>query len=345
MFDLFQVLFAKDNVEPYGTSEKRVAVFGSVFFAFVSLLLTILNIVKHYWFMTGATSLLIVGFVAAAIVAKKGHKVVSRVMVALLCGLIFSVFAITGENDGFAILWILLVPLLGSLLVGLRVSFVLNLYFQLFLIALFYTPLHNSLPNPGVYTDTFMMRFPLLYFATFGAVTVMMCHRQKLLNEVDRQAHYDALTGLYNRYHYDLTLDALEDAAAYPHLTIFSFDLNELKRNNDALGHEAGDEMIRGAARVISQAFPGDTCFRTGGDEFVAISTSAGSQEKIQALRKATAAWQGELVKTINISVGAASREENPGLSVNELCKLADKAMYADKAEYYRVNRIDRRSR
>ena len=51
-------------------------------------------------------------------------------------------------------------------------------------------------------------------------------------------------------------------------------DINGLKEVNDTFGHEAGDQLIIGAANCIERAF-GDygKVFRTGGDEFIVLLT------------------------------------------------------------------------
>ncbi|MBR5705734.1 MAG: diguanylate cyclase, partial [Deltaproteobacteria bacterium] len=69
-------------------------------------------------------------------------------------------------------------------------------------------------------------------------------------------------------------MKALDSEGAPPEdLAVFSIDVNGLKTVNDSLGHDAGDELIRGAADCISAAF-GQTgkCYRTGGDEFVVLA-------------------------------------------------------------------------
>lgn len=336
MLDLFRLIFAKDNVTPYGENDRRVCVWSSIILAFVALVLTAMNVAKHYWFMAVTTTILIVGFLVSAFAAGKNRLSICRTLLAVICAGMFSVYAITGQNDGFAILWILLIPVLSSFLIGLKKAFFLSLYFQVFLIVLFYTPLSGYVASH--YTETFMMRFPMLYFASFAMIMFVMCHRQQLLNDVDKQANVDALTGLYNRNRYEKMLKKAEYSDEYSSLTILAFDLNQVKEVNDSFGHEAGDEMIRGAAEVIREAFKGDMCFRTGGDEFMVISSRQNVTRSLDAMRKAMEKWRGRMVKSINISAGYASREQNPKLSVVELCKLADRNMYIDKCNFYQEN-------
>jgi GGDEF domain-containing protein len=62
----------------------------------------------------------------------------------------------------------------------------------------------------------------------------------------------DPLTGILNRYAYEKDLSSLVDKED---LVIFSIDINNLKVVNDTKGHAAGDELICGAAKLISDTF------------------------------------------------------------------------------------------
>ena len=148
----------------------------------------------------------------------------------------------------------------------------------------------------------------------------------------------DPLTGVFSRLAYHESLE--QYASSVPaDLTVFLMDINGLKGVNDALGHEAGDELICGAAQCITQAV-GDRgkIFRIGGDEFVVLGqmTQAQAQEILAALQRIAAAWSGTKVMTLCISAGCAFAGDHPEFSVERLTKEADLAMYARKQEYYR---------
>lgn len=97
--------------------------------------------------------------------------------------------------------------------------------------------------------------------------------REKLLRE---SALTDALTGLRNRRAFETELEyafvtARRDSAP---LALLLLDLDGFKAVNDTLGHEAGDDVLRGIARRFRSA-PFDRTFsaRLGGDEFVLLLT------------------------------------------------------------------------
>ena len=167
------------------------------------------------------------------------------------------------------------------------------------------------------------------------------------IQEQERQITTDVLTGGLNRFAYTQDLKALETMEQLPgDLVIFSIDLNGLKNANDTMGHDAGDELICGAARCIEKVFgEWGRCFRTGGDEFMVIAymDKAQIRQALEDLQRETAAWTGEQVKSLRLSAGCAALEDHPGLPPAELAVKADEAMYEEKAAYYRETGLDRR--
>ncbi len=92
--------------------------------------------------------------------------------------------------------------------------------------------------------------------------------------QMEHLAYYDILTGLANRSYFR---DQLRKAIAMAHrgyynFALLYFDLDEFKRINDTLGHDAGDELLKEVARrLTSRLREEDTIARLGGDEFAVI--------------------------------------------------------------------------
>ena len=164
-----------------------------------------------------------------------------------------------------------------------------------------------------------------------------------------KQLQTDDLTGLLNRYSYSRALNEYADAGALPEdFAVYTVDINDLKQTNDTLGHEAGDELIRGAAECIGKAFGSAAgIYRTGGDEFVILSraTEAGHmQEDLDRLQRETDAWTGSAGQKVSLAAGGALAGDHPGLNAEELVRISDLAMYERKAEYYKAVGHDRRA-
>lgn len=143
-------------------------------------------------------------------------------------------------------------------------------------------------------------------------------------------AHTDALTGLLNRRGWDLiALDAQQriDAFGDP-VAVAVIDLDGLKTVNDVLGHDAGDDLLRRAARAITMAGkPGDRIARYGGDEFTVLANNVAAGD----LGDYFAAFSLSLEQHgVSASLGYAGT--NPGtMSVADAFSAADQTMYIQK--------------
>lgn len=154
----------------------------------------------------------------------------------------------------------------------------------------------------------------------------------------------DELTRLYNRRRYEEDLSEFRKGPMQDDLVIFCNDVNGLKAVNDTKGHEAGDELIKGAAEclVLSIGKAGKV-YRTGGDEFMAIVHTTEPERMRERIWKKTAEWHGLHTDTMSIAVGYASFADHPDATVDDLERMADTNMYAEKRRYYRDTGIDRR--
>ena len=158
----------------------------------------------------------------------------------------------------------------------------------------------------------------------------------------------DPLTGLLNRYAYAELLEKYDNSQNVPdNLMAFLIDINGLKATNDSMGHEAGDELIYGAAYCINKIFNSiGQCFRIGGDEFVVVAEM--KQEKatdmLQQLETESFDWTGEKIKGISLAAGFASINEYPGFSLEKLVREADKKMYDAKKVYYSKTETERKN-
>ncbi|MGN1118879.1 MAG: diguanylate cyclase domain-containing protein [Oscillospiraceae bacterium] len=165
--------------------------------------------------------------------------------------------------------------------------------------------------------------------------------------ELRLQSSTDGLTGLFNRRAYIEDIANLTAVGTDSSLVYIAVDINGLKAMNDTHGHEAGDELIKGAAGCITNAFgPLGKIYRTGGDELVAIiHTDKQSLDEINArFNAAVEAWHGEKAESLSVSSGYACAEEFPEAPISELANIADKRMYEAKRRYYMSKGIDRRN-
>jgi len=96
-----------------------------------------------------------------------------------------------------------------------------------------------------------------------------------IISELERLSNCDALTGLFNRRHFDIKLWEETHRAhrqGYPVFLGF-LDVDNFKKYNDTFGHQAGDSVLQSIGEILSQGAREnvDSTFRYGGDEFAII--------------------------------------------------------------------------
>ena len=124
--------------------------------------MTCVNIVQKKGAVTWTTAIIFLAGLLIMVCAGVLKQRTTAILIALLmCLIIFTWYAVTGVNEGFAILWIMLVPLAFSYFGDVRFGVLLSAYYEILLIVLFYTPIRADMEQ--YYTKTFMDRFPVLY--------------------------------------------------------------------------------------------------------------------------------------------------------------------------------------
>ena len=117
-----------------------------------------------------------------------------------------------------------------------------------------------------------------------------------------------------------------------------SADINNLKKTNDALGHAAGDALIRAAAELLRDGAEGEgRVYRVGGDEFVLLLFDR-SEADVRALRArldaGAARYSAAHSPGLSIAFGCDRFRFSDGDTLERLLSRADQLMYEDKRNW-----------
>ena len=182
------------------------------------------------------------------------------------------------------------------------------------------------------------------YLKLFAGQIELSISMTRLLESVKTLAVTDALTGLYNRRHFDETLTKeMKRSQRTKHpFTLITLDLDHLKRINDTLGHSAGDAAIAAIGSILlKSARETDIPARFGGEEFALVMPDTELEGGIivaERIRSIIESKKIEGVGTITASIGVATFLKHAN-TIEDLLKLVDQAMY--KAKENGRNRVE----
>lgn len=160
--------------------------------------------------------------------------------------------------------------------------------------------------------------------------------------QLEREARFDALTGVANRRHFEerLALAVARGRHQPVALAVLYLDIDFLKPINDRHGHAAGDAVIRAFAERVGRCVrESDLVARIGGDEFVVLSEHLTAEEASSAAERtareviavmAEPVLFGETALHTGVSIGIAVTQS--AQQADALIAEADRALYAAKA-------------
>ncbi len=141
----------------------------------------------------------------------------------------------------------------------------------------------------------------------------------------------DGLTGLFNRRYFNelINIEVNRVKRTPAALSLLMLDIDNFKNYNDTEGHPAGDELLKGVAKVLKSSVRAvDLVCRYGGEEFIIIlpqTDKGGAQIIAERIRV-----QVGLFFPTTISIGISTFPED-GKEIEQLVEKADNALYKAK--------------
>jgi len=313
------------------SDESRRILFPSVLAAFLPFLL--LWLPPDHWRRAPLIAAVVLMLVIVAAALRYSWEGPSRRVSGLAYGYVVVVALLRGAGGASGVLAMMLLPVCWMALYGSRRQLwsLLVAAASVFVIPLLVVGGRDYPPNAwraGILFVTLSAVVGTTVQALVSRGRAQELERERLLEQLDRLAHTDDLTGLPNRRAWQGELErglrrALESGLQ---LSVAMIDIDSFKAVNDRDGHQAGDVLLVSAAAAWSAAMrPQDILARIGGDEFALLMPGCGQAEA----ELVTARLQGGMPAPYSCSVGLAMWN---GSELSEaLVNRSDKALYEVK--------------
>jgi len=178
---------------------------------------------------------------------------------------------------------------------------------------------------------------------TAGAVEIFTDNTEKAaalerMEEFEKLAYIDSLTGLANRRYAEINLNARHEEMqryGWPFGVIF-IDIDHFKEINDRYGHDVGDEVLTMVAKTLmNSARTFDVVGRWGGEEFLAIIANVNSTELIATANRFRMLVEQSSIDRedlIHVTISLGATLANPEETIPDLLKRVDGLMYLSKS-------------
>ncbi len=183
--------------------------------------------------------------------------------------------------------------------------------------------------------------------SSYASIALSNSNKSRLLEQksvaLEKLSYYDGLTRLENRRSFNKYTETLEaNPNAYKTVGFIIADMNHLKLINDNISHIEGDRYLVEVANLLEKAASGGKVFRLSGDEFGVIMLNIDVVDLISYIQKVKESCKNKEFEPypLSLAMGYAYAEQ---FEMRELFYKAETMMYADKSEYYKEKKIDRR--
>lgn len=195
----------------------------------------------------------------------------------------------------------------------------------------------EDLMQPDVLNATSFLAYAgFIMVSTLG---VMWMEIETLQAELVHSAHYDSLTGIYNRGTFlaECEREVSRSSRGGGAFSLAIFDLDRFKQINDRYGHPAGDQVLKAFAEVLRLSIrKHDTVGRYGGEEFALLMPQTGKDTAVRVAERIRRALEAGGVSVdvgrieVTVCAGVATYGAD-GEDWDTLLSAADTALYEAK--------------
>ncbi len=164
-----------------------------------------------------------------------------------------------------------------------------------------------------------------------GHFMVSLLEKRRLIRQLEKLSMEDSLSDVKNRHALNRFMEA------HPIIQksgVVYCDVLGLKKINDSLGHQAGDDLIVRAGECLKKNFDRENIYRIGGDEFLVLCQN---MEKEEFLSKVATLRKDMKIADVEISFGVLWNEEVE--DIDAFVAKADELMYEEKRTYYSLGK------
>jgi diguanylate cyclase (GGDEF)-like protein len=263
-----------------------------------------------------------------SILEKRAPKTITKLSFVSILGLGVVQFFI-GETVNIAPFYIF--PPLFSSWYGSRTTGVLSAFFSTLVFVVIETAFNRV---PPAFCELLLFSAP--YLAAYMLLAILIINFRDVHRMEVHAADTDNLTGVHSaRSFYAELANELLRSKRYDHVFSLAYiDVDNFKNINDALGHAAGDRLLKEVADcLVSSLRATDVIARLGGDEYACLLPETNQEEVKLAFLKTVDLLNKRMAKNkwdVSFSIGVVTFENIPE-DIKEAIDLADTLMYSVK--------------